>query len=327
MTEWDSGNLATKKMAGIHKQMISAGKDFIGLVGQTPLVKLARAVSISGHVQVFAKAEWTNPGGSVKDRPAARMILEGEKTGKLTKSKIILDATSGNTGIAYACIAASRGYRLRLCVPSNISPERKHMLAALGAEVIYTSGQEGSDGAIREAQRQYEKDPDSYFFPDQYGNDNNWLAHFHSTGPEIWEQTNGLITHFVATVGTGGTLTGTGRFLKEKNPAIQVIAVEPDSSFHGLEGMKHMETSIVPKIYDRRFPDETLFVSTEAAHVAIRKAARVEGLLIGLSSGAALTAAEIVARRLAQSKKSGVIVTVFPDNADKYLTERFWQEA
>lgn len=306
--------------------MLQPRKDFIGLVGRTPLVELRRAVAVTDAVRVLAKAEWTNPGGSVKDRPAARMILEGERSGRLTKDKIILDATSGNTGIAYACIAAARGYRLRLCMPANISPERKHILAALGADVIYTSGQEGSDGAIREARRLYDEDPGRYFYPDQYGNDDNWRAHYDSTGPEIWEETRGEVTHFVATVGTGGTLTGTGRFLKEKNPAVRVIAVEPDSPFHGLEGMKHMASSIVPKIYDRRFPDETLFVPTESAHAAIRQTARTEGLLIGLSSGAALAAVETVARRLSAEKKPGVIVTVFPDNADKYLTERFWTE-
>lgn len=298
----------------------------MGLVGHTPLVNLTRSVSASDRVRVLAKAEWTNPGGSVKDRPAARMILEGERTGRLTKAKIILDATSGNTGIAYACIAAARGYRLRLCVPANISPERKHILAALGAEVIYTSGQEGSDGAIREAERLFDKHPDMYFYPNQYGNEENWKAHYVSTGPEIWKETGGRVTHFVAAVGTGGTLTGAGRFLREKNSSIRIIAVEPDSPFHGLEGMKHMASSIVPKIYDRQFPDETLFVSTEDAHKTIRKTARQQGLLVGLSSGAALAAAGSVARKLARGKKPGMIVTVLADNADKYLTERFWLE-
>ena len=306
---------------------LATGKDFIGLVGHTPLVDMSHVVSAGGDVRVVAKAEWTNPGGSVKDRPAARMILEGERGVRLTKDKIILDATSGNTGIAYACLAAARGYRLKLCVPANISPERKHMLAALGAEVIYTSAQEGSDGAIREARRLFDEDPERYYYPDQYGNDENWRAHYATTGPEIWEETGGAVTHFVATVGTGGTLMGAGRVLKEKNPSIQVIAVEPDSPFHGLEGMKHMATSIVPKIYDRGFAGETLFVSTEAAHAAIRKTARKGGLLVGLSSGAALTAAELVAGRLIKARQRGLVVTVLPDNADKYLTERFWKEA
>lgn len=291
------------------------------------MLELSKLSGVPSKVHIWAKAEWANPGGSVKDRPAARMILEGERSGKLTKDKIILDATSGNTGIAYACIAAARGYRLRLCVPANISPERKHILAALGAEVVYTSAQEGSDGAIREAARLFAREPDLYFFPDQYGNDDNWKAHYFSTGPEIWKQTRGRLTHFVATVGTGGTLMGVGRYLKEKNKSIRVIAVEPDSPFHGLEGMKHMAASIVPKIYDRTFADETLFVSTEAAYEAIRKTARQEGFLVGLSSGAAISAAESLARRLGQGKKSGLIVTVLPDNADKYLTERFWKEA
>ena len=311
--------MADKKTGGV-------GKDFIALVGRTPLVRISKAVKLSGRTRILAKAEWTNPGGSVKDRAAARMILEGERSGHLTRKKIILDATSGNTGIAYACIAAARGYRLRLCVPSNISEERKHILAALGAEVIYTSGQEGSDGAIREARRLFQKSPGRYYYPNQYGNAENWKAHFFSTGPEIWEETRGRVTHFVATVGTGGTLMGTGRFLKGKKSSIRVIAVEPDSPFHGLEGMKHMASSIVPDIYDRNFADETIFVSTESAHDAIRRTARREGLLIGLSSGAALAASEIVAKKMAGKKSSAVIVTVFPDNADKYLTERFWKE-
>ncbi len=297
------------------------------LVGNTPMIEITRALTLARGQRIFAKAEWANPGGSVKDRAAARMILEGERSGRLTKEKIILDATSGNTGIAYACIAAARGYRLRLCVPENISPERKSILAALGAEVIYTSGQDGSDGAILEARRRFESAPAKYFYPDQYGNDDNWRAHFHSTGPEIWKQTRGRITHFVATVGTGGTLMGAGRFLKKQNPAVRVIAVEPDSPFHGLEGMKHMAAAIVPKIYDLKFADETMYVSTEAAHESIRKVARTEGLLVGLSSGAALAAAESVANRIARDRKPAVIVTVFPDNADKYLTERFWKES
>jgi len=296
-------------------------------VGQTPLIRLSRVIPIPPRVTLLAKAEWVNPGGSVKDRAAARMIQDGERAGQLTKDKMILDATSGNTGIAYACIAASRGYRLRLCVPANISPERKMILAALGAEVIYTSAQEGSDGAIREARRVFDKSPARFFYPDQYGNDNNWKAHFDSTGPEIWEQTRGKVTHLVATVGTGGTVMGTGRYLKSKNPAVRVIAVEPDSPFHGLEGMKHMATSIVPRIYDRSFPDETRFISTEASHEAIRRTARLEGFLIGLSSGAALAAAAEVVKALGPAgKKPAVIVTIFPDNADKYLTERFWKE-
>ncbi|MBI4178744.1 cysteine synthase family protein [bacterium] len=302
------------------------GADFFGLIGRTPLIALGKFSPPGSKVRILAKAEWQNPGGSVKDRAAARMILEGERTGKLTPDKTILDATSGNTGIAYACIAAARGYRLKLCVPANISPERKHILAALGAEVIYTSALEGSDGAIRGAAKIFDQDPGRYFFPNQYGNDNNWRAHYHATGPEIWKDTRGKITHFIATVGTGGTLMGVGRFLKEKNRKIRVIAVEPDSPFHGLEGMKHMASSIVPKIYDRSFPDETLFVSTEAAHEAVRRAARQEGFLIGLSSGAALAAAETLARRVDSEKKPALIVTVFPDGADKYLTERFWKE-
>jgi len=290
----------------------------LDLIGRTPLVRLAKFEQ--GDVQIFAKAEWRNPGGSVKDRPAVRMILDGEASGKLTPDKVILDATSGNTGIAYAMVGAARGYRVKLCVPENASPERKLILKALGAELVLTSPLEGTDGSIREARRLFAEHPDSYFYPDQYSNDSNWRAHYDTTAPEIIEQTSGRLTHFVAGLGTSGTFIGTGRRLRAFNPSIRLISFQPDSPFHGLEGLKHMETAIVPKIYDPTLADEDLRVSTERAHDMVRQIARREGLMVGISSGAALAATLDVASRLT----SGLIVTVFPDGAEKYLTEKFW---
>lgn len=302
------------------------GAQFAELVGNTPLLRLTRVSLAYPGITVLAKAEWHNPGGSVKDRAALRMIQEGERSGKLTRDKIILDATSGNTGIAYACLAAARGYRLRLCVPANVSLERKRILVALAAEVIYTDPMQGSDGAILEARRLYAENPKQYFYPDQYSNDANWQAHYHTTGPEIVRQTGGDITAYVSTVGTGGTLTGTGRYLREYNPEIRIIAVEPDSPFHGLEGMKHMASSIRPKFYDPKFADETMFVSTEDSHEAILRLARSEGVLVGLSSGAALSAVLRVAKLYAERGEKATLVTLFPDNSDKYLSERFWED-
>src|SRR5204862_2517572 len=235
--------------------------------------------------------------------------------------RTILDATSGNTGIAYAMVGAARGYQVKLCVPGNASPERKLTLRALGAELILTNPLEGgTDGAIREARRLYAEDPDKYFYPDQYNNEANWRAHFDTTGPEIIEQTGGRLTHFVAGLGTSGTFVGTGRRLRKFNPAIKLISFQPEGPFHGLEGLKHMETAIVPAIYDPSLADEDLRVSTEAAHTMVRRLAREEGLLVGISSGAALAAALQVAGRLDE----GVLVTVFPDGAEKYLSETFW---
>jgi cysteine synthase B len=248
------------------------------------------------------------------------MIADGEKSGKLTPDKTIVDATSGNTGIAYAMVGAARGYRVKLCLPENASPERKLILRALGAELVLTSPLEGTDGAIREVRRMVAESPEQYFYPDQYSNDSNWRAHFDTTGPEIIEQTSGRLTHFVAGLGTSGTFMGTGRALRRFNPAISLISFQPDSPFHGLEGLKHMASAIVPPIYDSTLADEDLRVSTEAAHALVRRLAREEGLLVGISSGAALVAALQVSRRL----QSGVVVTVFPDGAEKYLSESFW---
>lgn len=292
----------------------------LDLIGNTPLLRLRKFERPFPSVELYAKAEWQNPGGSVKDRPASRMVLEGLKSGALKPGKIILDATSGNTGIAYAMIGAVLGYRVRLCVPSNVTHERKRILHAYGAELVFTSPLEGSDGAIREARRLYASDPDLYFYPDQYNNEGNWRAHYDTTGLEILEQTKGRITHFVAGLGTSGTFVGTGRRLRDEKPGIKLISFQPDSPMHGLEGLKHMATAIVPGIYDDRLADEDLRVSTEDAYTCVRRLAQEEGVLGGISSGAALAACLRVAERIG----SGVIVTVFPDAADKYLSERFW---
>lgn len=292
------------------------------LVGNTPLLRLPNIAAQSSGVEILAKAEWFNPGGSVKDRPALSMILDGEREGRLTPGKIILDATSGNTGIAYAWIGAARGYKVKLALPQNASEERKRILRSYGAELVLTSPLEGSDGAIRQAQRLYEANPELYFYPDQYNNPANWRAHYDTTALEIWQQTGGRITHFIAGLGTSGTFMGASRRLKELNPAIKVISFQPDSPFHGLEGLKHMETAIVPGIYDSTIADENYEISTEAAHEYTRRLGKREGLLVGISSGAALACALKVASRIAK----GVIVTIFPDGGDKYLSERFWDE-
>jgi len=296
------------------------GSSVFDMIGRTPLVRLHQFERETPGVELYAKAEWQNPGGSVKDRAAARMILEGEASGKLVRGKTILDATSGNTGIAYAMVGAARGYTVRLCVPENASPERKVILRALGAELVLTSPLEGSDGAIREARRLYAKDPNRYFYPDQYSNDANWRAHYDTTAPEIIEQTSGRITHFVAGLGTSGTFIGTGRRLRNYSPAIKLISFQPDSPFHGLEGLKHMESAIVPAIYDPTLADEDLRIDTDEAYRMVRRLAREEGMLAGISSGAAMVATLHVARRLDR----GVVVTVFPDGAEKYLSESFW---
>jgi cysteine synthase B len=298
------------------------GSSVLDLVGRTPLVRLHRFELETPGVELWAKAEWQNPGGSVKDRAATRMILDGEASGALTPGKIILDATSGNTGIAYAMVGAARGYRVKLCLPGNASPERKMILRALGTELVLTDPLEGTDGAIREARRLHAAEPDKYFYPDQYNNDGNWRAHYDTTGPEIIEQTSGRLTHFVAGLGTSGTFVGTGRRLRQFNPAIRLISFQPSGPFHGLEGLKHMESAIVPGIYDPSVADEDLRVDSEHAYEMVRRLARETGLLAGISSGAALSATLEVARRLDR----GVVVTVFPDGAAKYLTETFWAD-
>jgi cysteine synthase B len=292
------------------------------LVGNTPLLRLRNLAARRGDVEIYVKAEWFNPGGSVKDRPALNIILEAERDGRLTRDKIILDATSGNTGIAYAWIGAARGYRVKLALPQNASEERKRILKTFGTELVFTSPLEGSDGAIREARRLYSENPDLYFYADQYNNPANWHAHYNSTAPEIWSQTSRRVTHFIAGLGTSGTFVGTSRRLKELNPAIKAISFQPDSPFHGLEGLKHMETAIVPGIYDASVADEQYEISTEEAHEYTRQLGRREGLLVGISSGAALACA----LKVAETLESGVIVTVFPDGGEKYLSDRFWDQ-
>ena len=296
------------------------GSSVLDMIGRTPLVRLHQFERECPGVELYAKAEWQNPGGSVKDRAAARMILEGEASGRLTPARTIIDATSGNTGIAYAMVGAARGYRVMLCMPENASAERKLILRALGAELVLTSPLESTDGAIREARRIYAGDPDRYFYPDQYNNDGNWRAHYDTTAPEIIEQTSGRLTHFVAGLGTGGTFIGTGRRLRKFSPGIKLISFQPQGPFHGLEGLKHMESAIVPGIYDPSLADEDLRIDTERAHRMVRRLAREEGLLAGISSGAAVAAMLDVAKTIDR----GIIVTVFPDGAEKYLNESFW---
>jgi len=299
-----------------------AGTNVTELVGNTPLLELPSLSAEVPGVRILGKAEWHNPGGSVKDRPALWMIRDGEKSGALTPGKTILDATSGNTGIAYAWIGAALGYSVKLCMPKNASEERKKILRAYGVDFVLTDPGEGSDGAIREARRLYAEDPERYFYPDQYSNPANPRAHYESTAPEIWEQTGGEITHFVSGLGTSGTFVGTASRLREYNPDIRVISFEPDSAFHGLEGMKHMESAIVPPIYDPTVADENRRASTEAAYEMVKRVAREEGVLIGISAGAAVATALEVAREI----ERGVVVTILCDGADKYLSESFWED-
>ncbi len=290
-------------------------------VGNTPLLRLSRLTTeLPPGVEIYAKAEWFNPGGSVKDRPAQHIIAAAEASGELTPDKILIDSTSGNTGIAYAWIGALKGYRVKLVMPANVSAERVKILRAYGADLHFSDPLEGSDGAIREVHKLVESDPDLYFFADQYNNPENWHAHYYHTGPEIWEQTDGRVTHFVAGVGTSGTLMGTGRFLKEQNPDIQVIAVEPADELEVVEGLKHIETAIVPGIYDPRVLERTEYVSADASYRMAQKLAREEGLFAGFSAGAALH----VTIRVAMELGHGVFVTVFPDSGEKYLSLRSW---
>ena len=304
------------------KERASMGTRNVDLVGNTPLLELPSISAETPGVSIFGKAEWYNPGGSVKDRPALWMIRDGEERGLLTPEKTILDATSGNTGIAYAWIGAALGYKVKLCMPRNASEERKKILRAYGVEFVLTDPGEGSDGAIREVRKLYAEDPERYFYPDQYSNPANPRSHYESTAPEIWDATGGEITHFVAGLGTSGTFVGTASRLKEYNPDIRVISFEPDSPFHGLEGMKHMESAIVPHIYDPAVADENWRTPTEDAYEMVKRVAREEGILIGISAGAAVATAAKVAREI----EYGTVVTILCDGADKYLSERFWEE-
>jgi S-sulfo-L-cysteine synthase (O-acetyl-L-serine-dependent) len=291
----------------------------VELIGDTPLILLRKIERDIPGVELYAKAEWKNPGGSVKDRPALRMIQEGIAAGALTPGKVILDATSGNTGIAYAMIGAAMGYTVTLCVPENVTPERKRILRAYGAELVFTDPLEGSDGAIRAAQRLHEAHPGKYFYADQYNNDFNWRAHYDTTGPEIIRQVGRRLTHFVAGLGTSGTFVGVGRRLRDFNRHIQLASVQPDSPLHGLEGLKHMESALVPGIYDPALANHDVRVATEDAYDMTRRLAQEEGLLVGISSGANLAGALTIARPHA------VMVVVFCDGGERYLSERFWE--
>ena len=294
-------------------------------IGNTPLLSLRRLGQEFANVEFFGKAEWFNPGGSVKDRPALSMIEAGLASGELRPGKTIIDATSGNTGIAYAMIGAALGYPVTLCLPHSASAERKRILCAFGAELVITPGDEGTDGAIRRVREMVATHPDKYFYPDQYSNPANWQAHYRTTANEIWTQTEGRITHFVAGLGTSGTFVGTARRLRELNPAIRCVSLQPDGPFHGLEGWKHMSSALRPAIYDETLADENLEVSTEEAYGLVKRVTREEGLLVSPSAAAALLGCFRVAAQTA-SKQHAVVVTVFADSGMKYLSERFWEE-
>ncbi|MCL4508675.1 MAG: cysteine synthase [Chloroflexi bacterium] len=297
------------------------GSYVLDRIGNTPLLAFRRIIPKNPHVQIFAKAEWCNPGGSVKDRAALQIIVDAERRGDLRPGKTLIDSSSGNTGIAYAMIGAARSIPIELVMPASISEERKHIAAAFGAKITYSDPYEGSDGAIRLVRKLVAESPDGYYYADQYSNPSNWLAHYRTTGPEVWRQTMGQITHFVATLGTSGTIMGTGRYLRERNAAIKIIGVQPDDALHGIEGLKHMESSIVPAIYDERQLDAKLLVTTEEAFATARRIAREEGVFVGQSAGAAMAAA----LRLADTIECGVIVVIFPDSGDKYLTTSLWK--
>jgi cysteine synthase B len=301
-------------------------QNLLSTIGNTPLVRLDKIAAEVPGVEIYAKAEYFNPGGSVKDRAGLNMILDGERSGRLHAGRTILDATSGNTGIAYAMIGAARGYQVKLCLPANASIERKRILKAYGAEMVFSDPGEGSDGAIRKCRLIYEADPDRYFYPDQYNNPANWRAHFETTGREIIEQTNGMLTHFVSAMGTSGTFTGVSRRLHRDLPDVKCYSGQPSSGFHGLEGLKHMPTAIVPGIYDPTLADGNIWLETEEAYTMVRRLAREEGLLVGISSGCNVVAALQIARKLKAEGSNGMIVTVLCDSAEKYLSDHFWDE-
>jgi len=301
------------------------GQRSIERVGNTPLLRLERIASDFPNIELLGKAEWLNPGGSVKDRAASNIVAQARAAGKLAPGKTLLDSTSGNTGIAFAMIGAAEGFPVTLCMPANVSVERKRILHAYGAKVIFTDPGEGTDGAIHKVRELYAEHPEKYFYADQYSNDANWQAHYHGTANEIWQQTEGLVTHFVAMMGTSGTFVGTSRRLKELNPTIKCISLQPDSPFHGIEGAKHMESAIVPKIYDPSIADEDLGIATEDAYKVAVRLAREEGLLVGISAGAAVMGCLHVAARL-KKDENAVFATILPDSGDKYLSERFWEE-
>ncbi|MFY9912240.1 MAG: cysteine synthase family protein [Candidatus Sulfotelmatobacter sp.] len=302
------------------------GQSLLERIGNTPLLRFDR-LKTQPSVTLLGKAEWYNPGGSVKDRAAANIVAEGRRTGRFAPGKILLDATSGNTGIAYAMLGAADGFPVTLCMPTNVSVERKRILAAYGANIIYTDPGEGSDGAIRMARQLASKHPDLYFYADQYSNNANWLAHYHGTANEIWQQTQGRITHFVTMLGTSGTFMGITRRLKELNPAVQCISLQPDSAFHGIEGAKHMASAIVPKIYDPNLADANVEIATEDAYTMARRVARDCGLLLGISAAAGIAGSLRVSEQLQLKKdQEAVMVTILCDSGEKYLSERFWAE-
>ncbi|MFZ0299889.1 MAG: cysteine synthase family protein [Candidatus Sulfotelmatobacter sp.] len=303
------------------------GQSLLERIGNTPLLRFDSLTAHVPGITLLGKAEWHNPGGSVKDRAAASIVAEGRRSGKFVAGKTLLDATSGNTGIAYAMLGAAEGFPVTLCMPQNVSAERKRILGAYGANILYTDPGEGSDGAIRLARELAAKHPDLYFYADQYSNDANWMAHYRGTGDEIWQQTEGRITHFVAMLGTSGTFMGTARRLKELNPSIRCISLQPDSSFHGIEGAKHMASAIVPKIYDPLLADEDLEIATEDAYAMCRRIGRECGLLLGISAAAGIFASLRIAEQLELGNtQEAVIVTILCDSGEKYLSERFWTE-
>jgi len=303
------------------------GHSLVERIGNTPLLRLDAFTADLPGIALLGKAEWYNPGGSVKDRAASNIVAEARKSGQLRPGKGLLDSTSGNTGIAYAMLGAAEGFPVTLCMPENVSRERKQILHGYGANILYTDPADGSDGSIRLARELAAKHPDQYFYADQYSNDANWKAHYHGTANEIWQQTQGRITHFVSMLGTSGTFVGTTRRLKELNPAVQCISLQPDSSFHGIEGAKHMATAIVPKIYDPSLADQDLEISTEDSYAMARQMSRRAGLLVGISAAAAVVGCLKIARGLELKRnQEAVIVTILCDSGDKYLSERFWSE-
>jgi S-sulfo-L-cysteine synthase (O-acetyl-L-serine-dependent) len=314
------------QVVSIPNPALARAVNLLATIGNTPLLRLETIAEDLPGIEIYAKAEYFNPGGSVKDRAGLNMILDGERSGRLTKDRILLDATSGNTGIAYAMIGAAKGYRVKLCLPANASVERKRILKAYGAEMVFSDAAESSDGAIRLCRKIYEADPDVYFYPDQYNNPANWKAHFEGTGREIIEQTGGRLTHFVAAMGTSGTFMGVTRRLHRDLPEVKCYSGQPSSGFHGLEGLKHMPTAIVPGIYDETLADGNIWLDTEDSYAMVRRMAKQEGLLVGISSGCNVLAARAIGKELVAEGKSGVIVTVLCDSAEKYLSEHFWDE-
>jgi cysteine synthase B len=313
-------------LAAAKPSPIPLSTSLLDQIGNTPLLRLAKLDAELPDVEIYAKAEFFNPGGSVKDRAARNMIEDGERTGRLSRGRTLIDATSGNTGIAYAMIGAMKGFKVKLCLPGNASHERRQILKGFGAEMVFSDPGEGSDGAIRLCKQLYEANPDAYFYPDQYNNPANWKAHFETTGPEIIRQTAGGITHFVAAMGTSGTFMGTSRRLKRDLPHVKVYSAQPSSGFHGLEGLKHMPTAIVPGFYDERLADGNFWIETEDAYRMVRRLAREEALLVGISSGCNVHAATLLARELVARGETATIVTMLCDSAEKYLSEHFWDE-